>query len=102
VAITWTFKLVNHLNSFVLYFTSTLNYVTSISRAYEYIDGIPTEFRIEDEEERTKRLDNILDKNKMIIEKMGEQLEQEIERMLTIKDENESKKEVNAPVMTEE
>ena len=72
VAITWSFKLVNHLNSFILYFTSTLNYVTSISRAYEYIDGIPTEFRIEDEDERTKRLDNILNKNKLLIEKMGE------------------------------
>lgn len=82
--------------------------MTSISRAYEYIDGIPTEFRMEDEEERTQRLDNILNKNKELIEKMGEQLESEIKRMLKENnsentDKNESKHNTPLPsLVTEE
>ena len=60
VAITWSFKFVNHLNLFVLYFTDSLNDVISISRLFDYIQNCPIEKRTEDEKTKDKRINNVL------------------------------------------
>lgn len=60
LGVIWSFKILNNLNSAVIQFSITLNEVSSVSRAMEYIEDIPEEFRIEGERDRNKRHDALL------------------------------------------
>lgn len=56
VAVSWSFKIILHLNSFVIYFADSFSSVISVSRIFDYIENCPTEFRRESESSKDERI----------------------------------------------